>query len=134
MAALDTNVLVRYLVQDDAAQLAAATKLIRKCLSAGQTLFVPISVTVELEWVLRSSFEFCKDDVVRTISDLLSAAELSFQNEQALEVALLLFKKGTADFADCVHIALAAQANEQPLLLAAVRIRAYSAVRTRFCA
>lgn len=115
MAALDTNVLVRYLVQDEATQLAAATKLIRKCVSAGQTLFVPISVTVELEWVLRSNFEFCKDDVVRTISDLLSAAELSFQNEQALEVALLHFKKGTADFADCVHIALAAQADEQPL-------------------
>lgn len=115
MAALDTNVLVRYLVQDDATQSAAAAKLIRKCLSAGQTLFIPISVTVELEWVLRSSFGFGKDDVVRTLSDLLSSAELSFQSEQALEVALLLFKKNSADFADCVHIALASQIGEQPL-------------------
>jgi len=115
MAAFDTNVLVRYLVQDDAAQLAAATKLIRKCLSSGQTLFIPISVTVELEWVLRSSFGFGKDAVVQTLSDLLSTAELSFQNEQALEVALLLFKRNSADFADCVHIALASQRGEQPL-------------------
>ena len=115
MAALDTNVLVRYLVQDDAAQLAAATKLIDKCLSEGQSLFIPISVTVELEWVLRSTFEFGKDDVVHTLSNLLSSAELTFQDEQALEVALLLFKKGSADFADCVHIAVASQAGEQPL-------------------
>lgn len=115
MAALDTNVLVRYLVQDDAAQLAAATKLIRKCVSAGQSLFVPTSVTVELEWVLRSTYGFGKGDVVQVLSSLLSSAELVFQDEQALEVALLLFRKGSADFADCVHIALASEAGEQPL-------------------
>ena len=114
MAALDTNVLVRYLVQDDAAQLAAATKLIRKCVSAGQSLFVPTSVTVELEWVLRSTYRFGKGDVVQVLSSLLSSAELVFQDEQALEVALLLFRKGSADFADCVHIALASEAGEQP--------------------
>ena len=115
MAALDTNVLVRYLVQDDAAQLAAATKLIRKCVSAGQSLFVPTSVTVELEWVLRSTYGFGKGDVVQALSSLLSTAELVFQDEQALEVALLLFREGSADFADCVHIALASEAGEQPL-------------------
>lgn len=115
MAALDTNVLVRYLVQDDPAQLAAAAKLIRKCVSAGQSLFVPTSVAVELEWVLRSAFGFAKDDVVQVVSSLLSSAELVFQDEQALEVALLLFRKSSADFADCVHIALASQAGERPL-------------------
>ena len=115
MAALDTNVLVRYLVQDDAAQLAAATKLIRKCVRAGQSLFVPTSVTVELEWVLRSTYGFGKGDVVQVLSSLLSSAELVFQDEQALEVALLLFRKGSADFADCVHIALASEAGEEPL-------------------
>lgn len=115
MAALDTNVLVRYLVQDDAAQLAAATKLIRKCVSTGQSLFVPTSVTVELEWVLRSTYGFDKGDVVQVLSSLLSTAELVFQDEQALEVALLLFREGSADFADCVHIALASEAGEQPL-------------------
>ena len=115
MAALDTNVLVRYLVQDDAAQLAAATKLIRKCVSAGQSLFVPTSVTVELEWVLRSNFGFAKEDVMATLSSLFSAAELTFESERALEVALQLFRKGSADFADCLHVALATHAGEQPL-------------------
>ena len=111
MAALDTNVLVRYIVQDDAAQLAAAKRLISRCVSEGLTLFVPVTVMLELEWVLRSSFEFGKDDVLLTLSSLFSAAELSFESERALEVALQLFRKGSADFADCLHVALATQAN-----------------------
>lgn len=115
MPALDTNVLVRYVVQDDTAQLAAAKRLISRCVAEGSTLFVPVTVMLELEWVLRSSFEFGKDDVLTTLSSLLSAAELTFESERALEVALQLFRKGSADFADCLYIALATQAGEQPL-------------------
>ena len=115
MAALDTNVLVRYIVQDDAAQLAAAKRLISRLVGDGITLFVPVTVVLELEWVLRSSFEFAKDDVLRTLSSLFSAAELTFESERALEVALQLFREGSADFADCLHVALATQAGEQPL-------------------
>ena len=77
-------------------------------------LFFPVSVVLELEWVLRSNFAFGKDDVLMTLSSLLSAAELTFESEHALEVALQLFRKGSADFADCIHVALATQAGEQP--------------------
>ena len=115
MPALDTNVLVRYLVQDDAAQLAAAKRLISRCVAEGATLFVPVTVVLELEWVLRSSFEFGKGDVLATLSSLFSAAELTFESERALEVALQLFREGSAEFADCLHVALATQAGEQPL-------------------
>ena len=115
MPALDTNVLVRYVVADDAAQLSAARRLISRCVGEGLTLFVPVTVALELEWVLRSNFGFAKDDVLLTMSSLLSAAELTFESERALEVALQLFREGSADFADCLHIALAAQAGEQPL-------------------
>ena len=115
MPALDTNILVRYIVQDDSAQLAAAQRLIRKCVAEQMTLFVPVTVTLELEWVLRSSFEFTKAETVGAMSDLFSAAELSFESERALEVALDLYRSKTSDFADCVHIALAAQAGEPPL-------------------
>lgn len=115
MPALDTNVLVRYLVQDDAAQSAAARKLIRKYVAEGQALFIPVTVALELEWVLRSNFGFGKDAVVQTLSDLLSSAEVSFESERALEVALLLYREASAGYSDCLHIALAVEAGEQPL-------------------
>ncbi len=114
MPALDTNVLVRYLVRDDNAQLAAAKRLISRSVAENLPLFVPVTVVLELEWVLRSSFHYGKDDVLHVLSNLLSAAELSFESERALEVALQLFRKGAADFADCLHIALAVQAGAQP--------------------
>jgi predicted nucleic-acid-binding protein len=115
MPALDTNVLVRYVVQDDTLQLAAAKRLIGRCLAEGLSIFVPVTVALELEWVLRASFGYVKDDVLQVLSNLFSAAELTFESERALEVALQLYREGSADFADCLHIALATQAGEQPL-------------------
>jgi len=115
MPSLDTNVLVRYLVQDDSGQLAAAKRLISRCVTSGQSLFVPVTVTLELEWVLRARFGYIKEDVMQALSSLFSAAELTFESERALEVALHLYREGSADFADCLHIALATQAGAQPL-------------------
>ena len=115
MPALDTNVLIRYVVQDDTAQLGAAKRLIRRLVARGSSIFIPVTVALELEWVLRTSFGYAKDDVLQVLSSLLSAAELSFESEHAVEVTLQLYRDGSADFADCLHIALAAQAGEQPL-------------------
>ncbi len=115
MPALDTNVLARYVVQDDSGQLAAARRLITTCLDQGLSLFVPVTVVLELEWVLRASFGFAKDEVIHALSQLFTAAELSFESERALEVTLQLYRNGSADFADCLHIALAAAAGEPPL-------------------
>lgn len=115
MPALDANVLVRYVVQDDRGQLAAATRLIDRCVAEGQSLFVPVTVALELEWVLRASYGYVKDDVLQVLSNLFSATELTFESERALEVALQLYREGSADFADCLHIASATEAGEQPL-------------------
>ncbi|WP_085315001.1 PIN domain-containing protein [Derxia lacustris] len=115
MPALDTNVLVRFLVQDDAAQLAAAQRLINRCVQADEPLFVPVTVTLELEWVLRSNFKRPKVGVLSVLSDLLSTRELTFESEGAIEVALRSYADGTADFSDCVHTALAIQAGYAPL-------------------
>jgi predicted nucleic-acid-binding protein len=130
MPALDTNVLVRYVVQDDDTQLAAARRLIRKCVGEGRTLFVPVTVTLELEWVLRASFEYSRDEVMEALSSLFSAAELTFESERALEVALHLYREGSADFADCLHIALAAHAHELPLWTFDKRAGKVSGART----
>jgi len=115
MPAVDTNVLVRYVIQDDAKQLAAAKRVFQECIGQGLTLFVPVTVALELEWVLRSRFELSKDESVGVLSNLLSAAELTFESEQALDVALHLYRTSSADFADCLHVALASQAGELPL-------------------
>ena len=115
MAALDTNVLVRYLVQDDAVQGEVAARLINQSVGAGSPLFVPVTVVLELEWVLRSVFKFDKPAVLEALFGLIGSFELGFQSETAVEMALEQFQRGAADFADCLHAALAAQAGEQPL-------------------
>ena len=115
MAALDTNVLVRFLMQDEPAQLRSAQRLIRNSLSAGELLFVPVTVALELEWVLRSAFTFDKSAVTQAMYRLLGSFELSFESEGALEAALAQYERSTADFSDCLHAALARQANEEPL-------------------
>ncbi len=134
MPALDTNVLVRYVVQDDGGQLAAARRLIERCIAEGRSLFVPVTVTLELEWVLRTRYGCVKDDVLQVLSSLFSAAELTFESERALEVALQLYREGSADFADCLHIALAAEAGEAPLWTfdkGAAKVHGASLIRAR---
>ena len=115
MAALDTNVLVRFLMQDEPAQLRSAQRLIRNSRGAGELLFVPVTVALELEWVLRSRFELGKPAVLQTFSQLLSTVELRFEAAACIEWALKQYKDATADFSDCLHAALAGQAGEQPL-------------------
>ena len=115
MAALDTNVLVRFLVQDDAKQGLLARELIRSTLAKGEPLFVPVTVMLELEWVLRSNFGFDKAQIILTLASLLAASELSFESEQSVEVALELFRQNKADFSDCVHIAISHSAGMTPM-------------------
>lgn len=107
--------LVRYLIQDDARQGLKARELVNGVLTRGESLFIPITVLLELEWVLRANFEFAKDRIILVISSLLAARELVFESEAAAEVALELFRQNRADFADCIHIALAHAAGESPL-------------------
>ncbi|WP_077037001.1 PIN domain-containing protein [Pelomonas sp. KK5] len=115
MAALDTNVLVRYLVRDDPMQTKATRRLFDQELAAGRALFVPVTVLLELEWVLRSTFGFDKEAVVNTFVELLMSSELAFDSEWVLEAAVWQYRKSSADFADCLHAALAQQAGESPL-------------------
>ena len=115
MAALDTNVLLRFLLQDDAVQSAKATRLIRGALDAGETLYVPVSVALELEWVLRSRFKLDKAAVAQTFAGLLQTVELHFEATAALEWALGEYESSAADFSDCIHAALVLNAGEAPL-------------------
>lgn len=116
MAALDTNILVRWLVEDDARQTASVMAFLDAKAMEGDRLFVAVTVMLELEWVLRSRYWFDKQSVILALDALLSTAELDFQHEAALERALWLFRQsGSPDFADCLHVALVADAMRLPL-------------------
>ena len=116
MPGLDTNVLVRWLVQDDAAQTARARRALETALAARAPLFVPITVLLELEWVLRSRYRFDKTDVIGTVNALLEAKELTLQSEAAVEQALHWFRQGPAEFADCLHAGLCSHAGAPAML------------------
>lgn len=116
MPGLDTNVLVRWLVQDDDAQTARAQRAIETALTARAPLFVPITVLLELEWVLRSRYRFDKTDVIGTVNALLEAKELTLQSEAAVEQALHWFRQGPAEFADCLNAGLCSHDGAPPLL------------------
>ena len=115
MPSIDTNVLVRLLMRDDEAQHARAQRLVRDSLATGEGVFVPVTVALELEWVLRSRFALDKRAVLRTFSQLLSTVELRFEAAAAVEWALRQYKDAATDFSDCLHAALAGQAGEKPL-------------------
>ena len=117
MAALDTNVLVRWLTDDDEKQSVIVARLFELAIEKDERLFVPATVILETEWVLRSRYRFDKPLVTAALDALLGVTELEFQTEPALEQALWLFKQaGAPDFADCLHVALVSQAGQGPLL------------------
>lgn len=116
MAGLDTNVLVRWLVDDDPRQSALVSSLFENVRNAGERLFVPTTVVLELEWVLRSRYEFDKSTVLLAFNALLETRELDFHSEHAVEQALHLYRQGSAEFADCLHAAECTSAERAPML------------------
>lgn len=114
MPALDTNVLVRYLVADDNRQYQIAKSLIES--TVDEVLFVPLTVSIELEWVLRSRYDLDKSLIISTFNQLLESREVQFQEEPSVEVALNLYSDNNSDFADCFHIAIAYSNDMTPLI------------------
>mgnify|MGYP001194030630 CR=1 FL=1 len=104
---VDTNVLVRLVAQDDPLQAQAVDRLFARHAKKSEMLMVPITVVLELEWVLRSRLSQTKAQVLETIEALLTVVELSFEAEDAVEQALLDYRDGNADFGECLHLALA---------------------------
>jgi predicted nucleic-acid-binding protein len=107
MPTLDTNVLIRYLVQDDAKQSRAADRYITQYADSESALFLPVSVILETEWVLRSAYGYSKESVIDVFTSLLETREMAFQDEASLEFAVFLYREHNIDFADCLHVATA---------------------------
>jgi predicted nucleic-acid-binding protein len=102
---IDTNVLVRLLVQDDRAQSRRARELVQQAAGRGRVVWVSLLVMIETEWVLRSRYAFDKAATLQLIVSLLETRELTFEDEPAIEEALYNWKKSPCGFADCLIVA-----------------------------
>ena len=96
MTGLDTNILVRYLTRDDAAQYRAVMHLLTR---KGAGFFVPDMVLVEVDWVLTSLYQWTAVEVAETFLRLLTLHNLAFENEDRLRAALHAVLEG-ADLSD----------------------------------
>jgi predicted nucleic-acid-binding protein len=100
--ALDTNVLVRFLVEDDEIQTAKATSLFEQAIADGTALFISDVVLCETVWVLTSRYGFSRTEVAAVLRRLLDADHLSFPAPSQHARALAAFSAGKGDFADYV--------------------------------
>ena len=101
MIGLDTNVLVRYVMQDDAAQSPRATALVES-LTADAPGFVALVSVVELVRVLASCYGLTREQLVHALDLLLRTRELVVDRADIVLKALRVFKATSADFADCL--------------------------------
>jgi predicted nucleic-acid-binding protein len=101
MIGLDTNIIVRYLIQDDPAQATAAARIVDS-LSSESPGFLSLTVIVELVWVLDASYRFKKDEIEQLLETLLRSKELVVERAEIVWQALRKFSAGRADFADCL--------------------------------
>lgn len=102
MIGLDTNVLVRYLAQDDRAQSAIATKLIEGKLTTDMPGFVSLVTLVEVVWVLEGCYRCTKNEIQKILERLLRVKQFLVQDAEIVWQAVRLFKASNIDFADCM--------------------------------
>lgn len=101
MIGLDTNVIVRYVMQDDPKQAEKASRLVES-LTPESPGFVPVVALVELVWVLSSCYDLTREQVAQALDALLRAKEIVLDRADHVAQALRTFRASTADFADCL--------------------------------
>ena len=101
MIGMDTNVLVRYIMQDDVRQSPLATRFVES-LSTAAPGFVPLVSVVELAWVLSSAYGLERSQLVAALEGLLRTKEIVVERAETVWRALRLYQGSNADFADCM--------------------------------
>jgi predicted nucleic-acid-binding protein len=110
MIGLDTNVLVRYITQDDAVQSAIATDIIERKLTETHLGFISTIAITETAWVLERSYGFSAKDIAATIERILQIDVLVVEHEQEVFTALVALKSNRGSFADALIGAIATTA------------------------
>jgi predicted nucleic-acid-binding protein len=108
MIGLDTNVLVRYIMQDDAKQAALASRLVESLTDGAG--FIPLIVIAELSWVLSSAYGLSREQLAEALEGVLRSKEWVVEKPDIVWQAVRLFQSGSADFADCLIFRSAAAA------------------------
>lgn len=102
MIGVDTNVVIRYLAQDDAKQSALATRLIENQCSAAMPAYICLVVLVEVVWVSESCYGATRSEIATIVRRLLSVKQFVVQETEIAWQALRLFEASKADFSDCL--------------------------------
>lgn len=110
MIGLDTNVLIRYLAQDDKTQSVQATRLLEGSLSQEEPGFVSTVVLAEMVWVLESNYQLDREQIASLLEALLRTQQLKFQERDSASQALRDFRASKADYVDCLVQRLGASA------------------------
>ncbi len=100
MIGIDTNVLVRYIVQDDPSQSEKASQFLEENCNTTNPGFINSIVLCELVWVLKCAYGYNKTVIADVIEKLLCTSELVAENSNAAWDALRAYKAGQADFPD----------------------------------
>jgi len=112
MIGLDTNVIVRYVAQDDRSQAAAAARLMEDDLTAESPGFVSLVVLAELVWVLSGAYHASRVTISRVLEGLLSSPRLRVEQAEAAWLALLDYReaRSSVDFSDALIARVASRA------------------------
>lgn len=110
MIGLDTNILIRYLTQDDPVQSAKAAEILERRLTAKNPGFVSVVAMVETVWVLDRAYGLTRQEIAATVERLLQIEVLTIENEQQVFTAMVALKQGRGSFADAMIAELGARA------------------------
>ena len=110
MIGLDTNVVLRYLLQDDPVQTLHANQIFEQKISGQNPGFINLATTLEIVWVLRSLLRQTSAQIALHLENLLAADSLQIQNEQQVFEAVFALKTGAGEFEDALIGALNAWA------------------------
>jgi len=103
MRAVDTNVLVRYLVQDDAVQGRKAAAFIEQAAKTNEQILIGNIVLCEMVWVLDSAYGYAQHEIIEGIDKLLQTSTFAFENKDIVRAALEEFRTiSKVDFSDCL--------------------------------
>jgi predicted nucleic-acid-binding protein len=106
MIGLDTNILVRFLTQDDPVQSSRARQIIERQLTEENRGFVSLAAMFETAWVLEKIYKLSDREVAETIKGILQIETLFIQNEQEVYTAMVILQTGRGAFADALINAL----------------------------